>query len=266
MEGTVPARLYKYQPYNPQTLDNLTKRKLWFSKPEAFNDPFDGSVGYDLEEISDEQWKSLGKYFAAKWPGGAEEFARVHLTDGRPNEAFRVAALEGAATVARDVYKLDKDRGVACFTEKVDDLLMWAHYADGHRGFCLEFDTALGPFEKVQPVTYCDHYPKIDVVAAALGTKAMSLPILTTKSMDWSREKEWRVLHEVGNIEYGIDLATLTGLYFGCAMPYVHLEIIALILRHSPTRLYRMRRSETDFSVTPELVEYKPYDYSKPNA
>ena len=33
------------------------------------------------------------------------------------------------------------ERGVCCFSEKKDDILMWSHYADGHKGFCLEFIT-----------------------------------------------------------------------------------------------------------------------------
>jgi hypothetical protein len=34
----------------------------------------------------------------------------------------------------------DVDRaGVACFSALPDDLLMWAHYADKHRGVCLKF-------------------------------------------------------------------------------------------------------------------------------
>lgn len=40
-------------------------------------------------------------------------------------------------------------KGVCCFSEKWDDLLMWAYYADGHKGFCLEFDTNYEPFTKL---------------------------------------------------------------------------------------------------------------------
>ncbi len=31
--------------------------------------------------------------------------------------------------------------GVYCLCEKPDNLLMWSHYADAHRGICLQFDT-----------------------------------------------------------------------------------------------------------------------------
>jgi hypothetical protein len=31
---------------------------------------------------------------------------------------------------------------ISCFSETGDNLLMWAHYADGLRGFCVEFDGA----------------------------------------------------------------------------------------------------------------------------
>ncbi len=29
--------------------------------------------------------------------------------------------------------------GILCFTEKNDNLLMWSHYANSHKGFVLEF-------------------------------------------------------------------------------------------------------------------------------
>jgi hypothetical protein len=263
MSESVPARLYKYQPCNPQTLDNLKKRILWFSKPECFNDPFDGSMGYRLEDITDEEWQALAQFFAGKWPKGPIDFQRVHVTDEKPNEAFRKKALEGARLASENLVKWVKERGVACFSEKVDDLLMWAHYADGHRGMCLEFDTRYGPFDKMtQKVEYSNHYPVVNIAKAVLGKTFTNVPELTTKADVWSYEKEWRLLHEQGNIEFQLDVEALTGVYFGCAMSMVHIEIVALMLRGSPTKLYKMERSQVDFSVKPVAFEYHPFDYS----
>ena len=33
-----------------------------------------------------------------------------------------------------------EDYGIACFTTKNDNTLLWSHYADEHQGICLEFD------------------------------------------------------------------------------------------------------------------------------
>jgi hypothetical protein len=37
MISTLPARLYKCQSDNVQTIDNLKNQTLWFSKPAQFN-------------------------------------------------------------------------------------------------------------------------------------------------------------------------------------------------------------------------------------
>lgn len=34
----------------------------------------------------------------------------------------------------------ESQRHIACFSESNDSSLMWGHYADGHKGFCLEYD------------------------------------------------------------------------------------------------------------------------------
>jgi hypothetical protein len=76
------------------------------------------------------------------------------------------------------VRKSRFERGVACFSAAADNLLLWAHYADGHRGFCLEFDTSDPVFEKIQRVGYTQEWPVtgIDVLGrpedAEMGCRA----------------------------------------------------------------------------------------------
>ncbi|HVN15284.1 MAG TPA: hypothetical protein VMT73_06045, partial [Anaerolineales bacterium] len=57
----------------------------------------------------------------------------------------------------------------------------------------------------------------------------------------------------------------LTGIYFGIEMLFVHLEILSLVLRGRPTKLYKMRRSEVEFKLEFDEVQYTPYEYSKTN-
>lgn len=267
MPNNIPPKLYKYQPYNVQTLDNLKDRRIWFSKTASFNDPFDGLTGYNIEKVTEEEWQALVDFFRKKWPKGDTDFDRIHLTNGKPNEILKGKALQGYKQARQNLINKVQGHGASCFSEIVDDVLMWAHYADGHRGFCLEFDTKFPPFDKIQQVQYSNSYPEINLAKAIVnGANYNSLPLLTTKSEHWSYEKEWRLLHEVGNQEFGIDVETLTGIYFGCAMPFVHKEVIFLILQNSPTKFYEMQRSETEFKLTPVYTEYTPFDCSTKKA
>jgi hypothetical protein len=39
--------LYKYYPYNEYLLEMLFTKKMWYSKPDTFNDPFDCHLNFD---------------------------------------------------------------------------------------------------------------------------------------------------------------------------------------------------------------------------
>ncbi|MBB5266970.1 DUF2971 domain-containing protein [Algibacter amylolyticus] len=49
-----------------------------------------------------------------------------------------VLSLEGFEP---NIIKIIESARISCFSKREDNLMMWSHYADGLRGFCLEFDT-----------------------------------------------------------------------------------------------------------------------------
>ncbi len=259
-----PPKLYKYQPYTVQTIDNLKNRLLWFSKPGKFNDPFDCKISFKIQEMTQDYLQLLFEKVRNQ-EHNKLAFDAKFSQEGRPNDNFKSEVVSNSDKFFSDyVNGMIQHQGVACFSEKVDDILMWAHYADGHRGFCLEFDTTYDPFPKAFPVTYSDALPTLnptDILIRNLYDPMMA--IMTTKSSGWSYEKEWRIFHNEGDKKYVVEVPALTGVYFGCAMPFIHIEIIALILRGSPTQLYEMKRSKKEFKVSFKPVDYKPFDYSK---
>ena len=93
-----------------------------------------------------------------------------------------------------------------CFTETPDSLLMWGHYADGHRGLVYGFDPRHSFFDQrigggngvpsLQRVEYSRRRPRVaapetrapgDALAEFLANR-----FFFTKSDDWSYECEWR--------------------------------------------------------------------------
>jgi hypothetical protein len=125
-----------------------------------------------------------------------------------------VGALQG---LRADLQKDVDQAGIACFSKVRDDILMWAHYADKHKGLCLEFDGSANCnfFGYAQPVGYGDftHVPLGDAM------KSMERVILT-KSKHWTYEQEYRIFRpEMAGqkVEYPVEL--LTGIIFCCIMP-----------------------------------------------
>lgn len=164
MTGFVPLHdkehFYKY--YNAEAT-KLVLRNLavkW-SSPALFNDPFDLQInldfGFDLDEVDKFFYEETSRIvFSDDDPEGDMSvplFAilmqlRADRKKGKfTKEEFKKLAtgLEKNAEEIKEVLnegavwwrEFANDTRVFCVTEIHDDLLMWAHYADNHRG-CLK--------------------------------------------------------------------------------------------------------------------------------
>jgi hypothetical protein len=82
---------------------------------------------------------------------------------------------------------------ILCLSSKPDSVLMWSHYADKHRGLCLEFGTDNEEFSGAYKIEYCDKYPALNLTDDSLEHNLLAL---VTKSAIWSYEDEYRVIAE----------------------------------------------------------------------
>ena len=261
----VPPRLYKYQPFTERTLTNLNRREVWFARPETFNDPFDCALALRIEDPSDEELlRQLELYQEALGDRALDPVAAGYLdAEGRPTADFKDRVVGAAAEQLQGKAQENRTaRGVTCFSEEPDDLLLWAHYGAGHRGFCLEFDTNTELFRKALPVRYDDGLPALNIVQALEGTAPVDwMADVLTKARCWSYEREWRVIHVEPDRPFTYDWRALTAVYFGAAMDDAHKEMIALILAGAPTRLFTFRHRTDTFALEAASIEYTPYDY-----
>lgn len=86
--------------------------------------------------------------------------------------------------------------GIICFSESIEDPVLWSHYANSHKGIALGFDYEMS--DNILEVQYCS-----DRVTADLD-KFLNLPeneqldfvnsVLSIKAPSWSYESEYRVL------------------------------------------------------------------------
>ena len=65
---------------------------------------------------------------------------------------------------------------------------MWGHYADHHRGVCLEFNARTRDFSSATEVNYNANYPTYRLDADK------DLSPFFTKSADWAYEEEYRLV------------------------------------------------------------------------
>jgi hypothetical protein len=103
------------------------------------------------------------------------------------------------------VHVLSKDWGVICFSETWKSNLMWAHYADKHKGICLGFD-----IEQTPQLTKIDYFHQRKTLPKNYKNdlKSIATELLETclkvKSIDWEYEQEHRLRVPLQELSDGI--------------------------------------------------------------
>ncbi|MDN2662648.1 DUF2971 domain-containing protein [Psychromonas sp. 14N.309.X.WAT.B.A12] len=255
----IPKKLYKYESVSVQSLVNLKSQTVYFAPPSGFNDPYDCALKAQIAEPTDSEIESLREVYLAKdCPKEVKEkLDKASLKELKPG-LFRTAKDASEQIIDNFI----RSRGVSCFSEVSDELLMWAHYADKYTGFCLEFSTNHELFERARKVDYVENIPLLNIKSIyADGDRDEMMNLFCTKSKSWAYEKEWRVIHSDAGTAYTYPPEILTGVYFGPNMPFEMLEIICLVLKgqNPHVKLYRGKRSELAFKVEFEEFNYTPY-------
>ncbi len=199
--------LFKYFSF-ARALDILRFQKIRLTQPSDFNDPFEMYPEFQLmsqEDIAelppalDEQGnvvpgmrqltpEALNRMMAAVHPH-LVRMAPIHQQ--HPGATF---AIDNNA-VGREYY--DQRFGVLSLTETPDNLLMWSHYGDNHKGVVLGFDEThpfflgaeiVAGLSRLNRVEYNQRRPVLSV------TTRDNPKIFLRKSTEWAYEKEWRLI------------------------------------------------------------------------
>lgn len=262
--------------------------RLRWSSPTLFNDPFDMQfdlhIKFDLESLKKKVLEGL-------W--------RLHYEDAEPDPnnilGLLVAAFRGpfpkltreqfeaefGPTVDASAAKIlellpsEQDRArrvladikLLCLAETPDNILMWSHYSDQHRGAVIEvccrpeFDSAWGA---AMPVRYCVDMPLLmdEDELAAFGSGQFSLSpheifrrIVYSKAIDWAYEREWRIVGGRGEPEpyadYQFQPTEVSAVYMGCMTAEDDARDIELLLQAGfpHAKLYRARKNEKSFHL-----------------
>ena len=202
--------LYKY--VTPARADVLRRRRVRFTQPGDFNDPFEfrprieaAASDEDMRAYVEEHFdklvdQELEKYGALAKLVAGPNFRELLLKQKRRlPELWRLLqpqVLRGV-TPAIDAF-LNLNVGVLCLSEVRDSILMWGHYTDNHRGLVIGFDSTHPFFTRrrsvsdefgfLRQVTYQVQRPKVTL------TDTTSPAWFQTKSPDWAYEKEWRIV------------------------------------------------------------------------
>lgn len=131
--------------------------------------------------------------------------------------------------------KLLKNFYVLCLSDKEDEILMWSHYGDQHKGVCLEFDEI--PDNELFKILYTEKRPSFNFQEIASFIESYSLKTIPhnelksliyekykffyTKSEKWSYEREYRIFkydfsHKNNEQRIFLNCPNITKVYLGC--------------------------------------------------
>ncbi len=175
---------YKYLP--PERLTYLNDQLLRYTQPIDLNDPFECLPKKPSEKEFNEVIKKL-----------SELLPRM----GIPlNENAKILELDKLYCEA--YVNVNNDIGILSLTKKWNNTLMWSHYTNSHKGFCVGFDPKDEYFQDylsndreksktVKEVVYSDKRVEIPM---ELGKKKLEFEPYITKSTDWKYEEEIRII------------------------------------------------------------------------
>lgn len=160
--------LYKYYSNESEhAFSNIENGNICFSPLESLNDPFEG-VGRFLYQVSEEEqkyWDSIGSDLP-------------QLLSKKISEDLR--------DVVNFKYR------VFCSTREYDNPLLWAYYANSHKGFCVGYEerSVANISDEMFDIKYSSEMCQINELDEKIYKK-----LLSCKSIDWSNEKECRALY-----------------------------------------------------------------------
>lgn len=197
-EGKV---FYKYQTINEHLFESLKNNQLYFSDPRNFNDPLDSVIDGYYEGTNYEWLKS------------------PNVDDIREIEVgIKISFLKrNGEKIRYDIPKIGEHFGISyipltcSFSERRDNILMWSHYANDHKGVCLCFKSKYKPSPPKQEPEYeyvltinLEDAPLYKIKYQNVAPKKLNFldksyhkrvpEFMLTKSLDWEYEKEYRTV------------------------------------------------------------------------
>jgi hypothetical protein len=277
-------------------------RTLRWTNPLRFNDPFDTQTRITATNVDGERFAHA---FVAR-------YREIVFNDELPsyfradNELHQIAALMRKAGV-EDKHEAVKRFGggareliggldqhltkfsaeiadflqhglVMCLTEDINNVVMWSHYAEEHKGVGFKFrvlEELDHPFLGARNVNYSRDYISMGTAeeiadhlfgVSPIDMVALCWKLVYLKHENWAYEREWRCYIPLLDrdapadfTDFMQDARLFESVYLGCCMSDNEVqEFVELVRHHLPaTPVYKARRSTANFDLQFEPI-YTP--------
>lgn len=326
--NNTPKRLFRFRRCSDYSIEALKEDQIWGTSIWEFNDPYECVPCYDFETLWNKINQSLNgqnifslinslkeggilpevkraypsvnieqlvKNIPAQISGQDIE-EKLQLFKNYLNNFIGVSFEEIVQRFYISIQAEEAKRQIACFSEQNSSTLMWGHYADSHKGFCLEYDfqaVLKNCTQKCTDLRGCNNfmlnfslapiiYNKKRFDASAYFSTVMQALLyeqsrvsmdlyyedtlivskcLLTKSIDWEYENEWRLFTPHFNGEYrpygNILCLKPVALYMGAKIAKENEKELYRICQEKGIKCYKMLQ---DFHGNEFAVRAEPYE------
>ena len=298
----MPPSLFRCRRCDVDSIVAFKNDIIYAITADRFNDPYDTLMRYDLDALEDwvnrvmslksleqlKAWIAQGNGFPdgvkQTLPEGMIDALRekLRLLDDLSEFETQIEETRRAMiSMMRALFPVLAEESkkycrIACFSESVDSILMWSHYADSHNGFVLEYDfrsTLKNPIEHVliAPVIYDEERLDVSSYVAweflhllKVNSKnpdiASHLKMALHKSAAWEYEKEWRLIDspspELMNESVSAISYKPKAIYYGARMNAGKKDLLHVLAKEKGIREFEMY---IDYSSPVYEVKYRPY-------
>ncbi len=245
-----PPMLYRYRPGNAWDIENIKNGNIWLSTLSEFNDPFECKIYIDFEKIAND--------LIQLHPDILMLMKINHIDQNHPIYKNYINESKENGKKLIEELAIKRNRAfVASFSENKNSLLMWAHYANSHKGFCIGYDfrDIIDMFGvDIFPIRYSDEYLTISSLKNFYDHDDVFLKSIKTKSMEWAYEKEWRLFCEYKiNEPYKNGMITKMikpqSIYLGAKIDYNIKQQLIEICKKKKINLYQIQLSDKRYGL-----------------
>lgn len=329
IKNNIPTKLYRYRNVSDYSISALKNDEIWGSTIFTFNDPFECTPCYKIEEAfnyvrimlsSESMYQNVMALRRGDTPPPIQSSISSDVIDELRKNILAIPEKALSAQIDLVINQLfdkivaewnpitcefftgfqaaESEVHIACFSEIGDSSLMWGHYANCHKGFCLEYDfssvlrdCSMNCSNLIQcnnfllnlpiaPVTYSperfNSTMHLVTVIQDYLRRSFQLPIniflydmllvakcQLMKSNDWCYEKEWRLARREPSDKYEAHrlMAHLkpSAIYLGSRMPLDDQAHIFKISQQKEIPCFKMLQNYSGQDYTLISQPYEEY-------
>lgn len=268
---TIPGSLFKYTKIK-YAKDILLDDLMFLPKIYELNDPYEGELLYDLDKLK-ENYANI--HFQDFFDEFSSKFKDINRRDIKEVCCSILKNYHAPQSLDELSKYIKSNISVICLSKTNNINSLWAHYAENHRGICIEYDIKNCNYDLIRDLCFEVDYVELSdntedikeyFEEDHLDLNVMLLPLLK-KSEDWSYEKEWRIIlhdYSLSNFhnnfysdKHYMRFIKPKAVYMGLKIKEENEELIKEICKMRKIPLFKAKKDNNNYKLGFDEIEFE---------